>query len=217
MINPHRIERESGTDLIKAETRGLTGPDAVNALHLFLLKEWSAFDELTKKARVRRIRLGHLLLGLQHLIDSGENGDLCNFWEWFDDMVPGRSRSDARDMMHTAGQADPDAAYDRKLEKQKEYTERHYRKKFGLPFSTPTLPAPEPEAERSFKNTDQTPAEPEFFRPTRKPTKQFPSAEDDDSIIEQIINLFRRLSWNGCVRAIKRIGEEYKSRQAGKR
>ena len=32
----------NGNDLIKAETRGLTGPDAVNHLHLLLLNEYGA-------------------------------------------------------------------------------------------------------------------------------------------------------------------------------
>jgi hypothetical protein len=69
------------------------------------------------------------------LIDSGENGDLCTFWEWFDDMVPGRSRSDAEKMMTIARQPDPELAYQQRLEKQKEYTERHYQRKFGVPSS----------------------------------------------------------------------------------
>ena len=193
----------SSNEIVKAAKRELTGPDAVNHLHLLLLKEWNAVDELTKKARARRIRLGHLLLGLQQLIDSGENGDQCTFWEWFDDMVP-RSRSDARDLMNTARQANPEIAHQKKLEKQKEYNDRYYRKKLGAS-----------EAERSPEITEPAPSpeiEPEF-----KPKPHYPSAEGDDGIIEQIINLFCRLSWDGCVRAIKRIGEEYKSWQAGQR
>ena len=147
------------------------------------------------------------------LIDAGENGDQCTFWEWFDEMVPGRSRDDARHLIGIARQPDPEAAYQKKLKKQKEYTERHYRKKLG---------APAPEAEWSSKTssqetTDQAPAEPEFFPPAPKPKKQFPSAETDDDILEEIENLFRRLSWNGCVRGIKRIGQLYNEWQAGKR
>jgi hypothetical protein len=43
------------TDLVEADKRELSGPDAVNHLYDLLLKQWSAMDELTKKARVRRL------------------------------------------------------------------------------------------------------------------------------------------------------------------
>lgn len=200
------------TDLVEADKRELTGPDAVNHLHLLLLKQWGGLDDFIasarEKARVHRLAIGRTLLGLQQLIDSGENGDQCTFWEWFDEMVPGRSRDDARHLIGVARQPDPEVAYQKKLDKQKGYNERYYRKKLG---------APSPEAEWSPETTDQPLAEPELLPPAPTLKKHFPSAEGDDDIIEQIINLLRRLSWGGCVRAIKRIGEEYKSWQADKR
>ena len=151
--------------LIETNKSELTGPDAVNELHFLLLKHWQGTDDLIaatrEKVRIRRIAIGRLLLELQRRIDSGENGDLCNFWEWFDDMVPNRSRSDAEHLMTIARQPDPEVAYQKKLEKQKEYTSRHYQKKLGL-----TRPPP-------YKAEDNQPPEttpePEVMLPLASP------------------------------------------------
>jgi hypothetical protein len=198
------------TDLVEADNRELTGPDAVNHLYALLLDQWSGLDDFIASARnkaaARRLAIGRTLLGLQQLIDSGENGDQCTFWEWFDDMVPGRSRSDAGHLMTIARQPDPEVAYQKKLDKQKEYAERHYRKKLGaLPYKASDAPPPE-----------QAQAEPEFFPPPPKPKARFPSAEGDDDIIEQIINLFRRLSWDGRARLLKRLRQLYNDWRMGK-
>ena len=200
------------TDLVEADNRELTGPDAVNHLYALLLDQWSGLDDFIASARnkaaARRLAIGRTLLGLQQLIDSGENGDQCTFWEWFDEMVPGRSRSDAGHLMTIARQPEPELAYQKKLEKQEEYRERHYQKKFGaLPSKESDAPPPE-----------QTQAEPEFFPPPApKPKKQYPSAETDDDILDEIKNLFLRLSWDGCVRGIKMIEQIYKEWRAGGR
>ena len=201
------------TDLVEADKRELSGPDAVNHLYALLLDQWSGLDDFIasarEKARVRRLAIGRTLVGLQHLIDSGENGDQCTFWEWFDEMVPGRSRSDAEHLMTIARQPDPELAYQKKLEKQKEYNDRYYRKKLSVP---------PPEAERSLETTDQAPAAPEFFPPPApKPKTHYPSAETDDDVLDEIKRLFLRLSWDGCVRGIKIVGQIYKEWQAGKR
>ena len=172
-------------------------------------------DALTKKARERRIKLGHLLLGLQHLIDSGENGDQCTFWEWFDEMCPGRSRSDAEHLMTIARQPDPDAAYDRRLGKQKEYVERHWRKKLGAP-PLKAEDAPPSEAEDASEITDQTPAEREFFPPPPKPKPHYTSAEGDDALLDDLESGFRQLSWNGLVRWFKREHQLYNERKRGR-
>ena len=102
------------TDLVEADNRELTGPDAVNHLYALLLDQWSGLDDFIASARnkaaARRLAIGRTLLGLQQLIDSGENGDQCTFWEWFDEMVPGRSRSDAGRLMTIARQPEPELA-----------------------------------------------------------------------------------------------------------
>ena len=85
-------------------------------------------------------------------------------------MCPGRSRSDAEHLMTIARQPDPDAAYDRRLGKQKEYVERHWRKKLGAP-PLKAEDAPPSEAEDASEITDQTPAEPEFFRRRQNPSR----------------------------------------------
>jgi hypothetical protein len=198
------------TDLVEEDKRELAGPDAVNHLHLLLLKQWNGLEAFIAsardKARLRRLAIGRTLLELRRLIDSGENGDQCTFWEWFDEMIPGRSRDDARHLMEIARQPDPEVAYQKKLEKQKEYSERHYRKKFG---------APSPEAERSSKTSEQPPAEPEFFPPPPKPKTRYTSADSDDELLEEFENIFRRLSWDGRDRGIKRISKLYKDWKQG--
>src|SRR6516162_291418 len=98
----------------RTTTHELVGPDKINDLLARAIEEWSAMDAFIEgarqKAQQRRIKLGYILLELQHRIDAGENGDQCTFWEWFDDMVP-HSRSDAEKVMAIAREADPDAAY----------------------------------------------------------------------------------------------------------
>jgi len=130
---------EEMTEIVPVEAREIISLRSLDELHSLVVNEWTGMDSLIerthKKIRAQRIKIGHLLLELQQRIDAGENGDLCNFWEWFDDMIP-RSRRDAERLMSFARDDDPEAAYQRQLEKQKEYTERHYRKKFGA------LPAP---------------------------------------------------------------------------
>jgi hypothetical protein len=161
---------------------------SIDELCAIALSEWNAIDELIERARekiwARRIKIGHLLLELQQRIDAGENGDLCNFWEWYADMFT-RSRSDAERLMTIARDDDPEGAYQRRLEKQKEYTERHYRKKLSAPSS-------------------KMEAEPEQVPSPPKPSR-FPEADGDDEIIEEIVALYRRLSWGGRDKAATRI------------
>jgi hypothetical protein len=202
------------TDLVEADKRELAGPDAVNELHLLVLRQWNGLDDFIApardKARARRLAIGRTLLGLQQLIDSGENGDQCTFWEWFDEMLPGRSRSDARDMMNTARQPDPEVTHQKKLDKQKEYNDRYYRKKLAGP------PYKAEEAEWSPEITDQASAEPELLTPAPKPQRRFPSVEGDDALLDDFENIFRQLSWNGRVEGIRRINKLYNDWRAGK-
>jgi hypothetical protein len=178
------------TDLVETGNRDLAGPGRLNELYAVLIKEWGAHDNIIestrKKLQVRRIKIGSLLLEIKQRVDAGENGDQCTFWEWFDEMVPGRSRRDAERMIEIAGSDDPEAAYQKKLEKQKEYTERH-RKKLGAPSH-------ETEAAPSCK----TEAEPELPS-SPKPKARYPSAEGDDDLINQVEVIFRRLSWMGAI------------------
>jgi hypothetical protein len=105
-------------DLVETGTRRDTIPvKSIDEVYALLLDEWKGMDKLIEttreKVRQRRIRIGHLLLELQQRIDSGEYGELATFWEWFDEIVVGRSRSDARNLMHTASQDDPQGTYQR--------------------------------------------------------------------------------------------------------
>jgi hypothetical protein len=121
-------------DVVPVKAREIIPLRSIDELHSLAVSEWAGMDNLIertqKKVRTHRIKIGHLLLELQQRINAGENGDLCDFWEWFDDMIP-RSRGDATRLMAIAREDDPEAAYQRRLDKQKEYTERHYRKEAG--------------------------------------------------------------------------------------
>jgi hypothetical protein len=124
-------------------------------------------------------------------------------------MVPGRSRRDAERMIEIAGSDDPEAAYQKKLEKHKEYNDRYQRKKLGAPF---------PETEEGAEDgapSHETEAEPEP-PPTPKRKPRYTSAEGDDDLIDQVEDLFRQLSWDGRDRALKRISKLYNDWQVGK-
>jgi hypothetical protein len=194
------------TELTETNTHELAGPGKINELHAAIVKEWSAMNAFIegarKKAQLRRIKLGYLLLELQQRIEAGENGDQCTFWEWFADMIP-HSRSDAEKLMTIARQDDAESAYQKRLEKQKEYNARHYRKKFGPPSPEPTSSS-EPTSEPAG-----------LFAPAPRPKPRYPSAEGDDDLIEQLVSVFSRLSWDGCARGIKRLLQFYNDHRAG--
>jgi hypothetical protein len=96
------------TQIARVEAGEVTPLRSIDELCVIALNEWKAMDELIeatrKKVQARRIKIGHLLLELQQRIDAGENGDLCTFWEWFEDMFT-RSRSDAERLMTIARDA----------------------------------------------------------------------------------------------------------------
>jgi hypothetical protein len=192
---------DQSTEIVPAENREIILPRSIDELCVLALSEWNAMDELIERARkkvqARRIKIGHILLELQQRIDAGENGELCTFWEWYADMFT-RSRSDAERLMTIARDEDPEAAYQKRLEKQKEYNDRYYRKKFADPAAL--LSAPEMEAEPAVLLAP----EPELLPPPRSKSR-FPEADGDDEIIERMVADFRQLSWGGRDKAAKRI------------
>jgi hypothetical protein len=195
-------------EIVPVESRDIIPLRSIDELHSLAVNEWAGMDNLIertqKKVRAHRIKLGHLLLELQQRIDAGENGDLCNFWEWFDEMIP-RSRGDATRLMAIAREDDPEAAYQRQLDKQKEYTERHYRKKLGT--SSREIEAEPAAQSREIRATPpQSSKIPEPLPPPSKPSR-FPEAEGDDAIIEEIAALYERLSWDGRDKAAKRTDD----------
>ena len=206
-------------DLVETGTRRDTIPvKSIDEVYALLLDEWKGMDKLIEttreKVRQRRIRIGHLLLELQQRIDSGEYGELATFWQWFDEMVVGRSPSDARNLMHTASQDDPESTYQRKLEKQKEYNDRYYRKKLGAP-ETEVISGDQSQMDLSSE-VEEAEVESERLSPTPRPKPRYPTAETDDGIIKQIIALFRQLSpggWRKCLMALRQF---YNDRKRGR-
>jgi hypothetical protein len=188
------------TEIVPVEAREIIPLRSIDELCAIALGEWNAMDELIegarKKVQARRIKIGHLLLELQQRIDAGENGDLCNFWEWYADMFT-RSRSDAERMMTIARDDDPEAAYRRRLEKRKEYDDRYHRKRLSVPPR-------EMEAEPAAAQLSAPKMEAEPKPPPPKPSR-FPEADGDDEIIEEIAALYQRLSWGGRNKAATRI------------
>jgi hypothetical protein len=208
----------SKTDLVETDTqRDITPVMSIDEVYALLLDEWKGVDKLIEttrdKLRKRRIAIGHLLLQLQHRIDSGEYGEQATFWEWFDEMVPGRSRSDARGLMHTAAQDDPEGTYQHKLEKQKEYNDRYYRKKLGTPETEvnsgdqlQTNLVLDPEAE----------PEPDLLPPAPRPKPRYPTADTDDSIIKQALALLRHLSPGGWRTFLQKLRQLQNDRKRGR-
>jgi len=194
------------TEIAPFEARETIPLRSIDELCAVALSEWNAIDELIERARekiqARRIKIGHLLLELQQRIDAGENGDLCTFWEWYADMFT-RSRSDAERLMTIARDDNPEAAYQRRLEQRKEYDDRYHRKRLGAP-SREMEAEPETPEIRTALPQFETKAAPEMEPPPPKPSR-FPEAEGDDEIIEEIIALYRRLSWGGRDKAATRI------------
>jgi hypothetical protein len=190
------------TEIVPLEARETIPLRSIDELCAVALSEWNTIDELIERARekiqARRIKIGHLLLELQQRIDAGENGDLCTFWDWYADMFT-RSRSDAERMMTIARDDDPEAAYQRRLEKRKQYDDRYHRKRLSVPSREMEA---EPAAARL--SAPKMEAGPEVIPPPPK-LSRFPEANGDDELIEEIVALYRSLSWGGRDKAATRI------------
>jgi hypothetical protein len=210
---------ETMTEIVPVEARETIPLRSIEELCAIAISEWNAMDELLertqKKVQARRIKIGHLLLELQQRIDAGGNGDLCTFWGWYEDTFT-RSRRDAERLMAIARDDNPEAAYQRQLEKQKEYNERYHRRRLGAPTreseAEPTALSP-PDIKATPPQSSKMETEPE---PSPRPSR-FPEADGDDEIIEEIVALYQQLSWGGRDKAATRILTLYNEWKRGGR
>ena len=126
-------------------------------------------------------------------------------------MVPNRSRSDAEHLMTIARQPDPEVAYQKKLEKQKEYTARYLQKKVEAQV------VPSPPQKIADDQPPETTPEPELILASPpKAKRRFPDADGDDELIEDLVNVFRQLSWDGRARGMRRLKKLYNDWRVGK-
>lgn len=65
----------------------------------------------TKKIKVTRIEMGQVLIELRKRIEAGEIGKI-KWWDWYEENIPGRSRSHAETVMALAGAENPQEAYE---------------------------------------------------------------------------------------------------------
>jgi hypothetical protein len=199
------LEVAAVSKIIPVKAREIIPLRSIDELCATTLGEWNAMDELIegarKKVQARRVKIGHILLELQQRIDAGENGELCTFWEWYADMFT-RSRGDAERLMTIARDDDPEAAYQRRLEKRKEYDDRYHRKAAGRASISLSPSEMEAEPAAAQLSAPKMEAEPKPLPPKHS---RFPEAEGDGAIIEEIVALYQRLSWGGRDKAATRI------------
>jgi hypothetical protein len=177
-----------------------------------------AIETSTQKVRALRIEVGQLLIELRDRVEAGEIGELANWWDWFEDnkaLFGSIERRTAERYMQVAGDPDPVAKQD---ELRKKNTEQRRdqgkkddksnieqfpsdRRKKGDENQGETKPKydldPKPEP-------DPEPEPAPVRRVSAAPT--YPSSPEDDGLIEQFTDLFRRMSWDGRVRAMKAVG-----------
>jgi hypothetical protein len=58
--------------------------------------------------------------------------------------------------------------------------------------------------------------EPEVIPPASKLKKRYPSAEGDDDLIDDLETIFRRLTWDGRARGMRRLQKLYNDWRVGK-
>ena len=189
---------------------------------LAALEDW--VKESEKKRNSFEVSIGENLLELRDRVDAGEIGELANWWEWFEDnrmLLRNIARRTAERYMQIASAPDPEGkVIELRGKNRADKAASTQRQRQGQEAQGGKVPiAPEQaqmEPESSPEPKPQPESEPEpapVRRVSAAPT--YPSSPEDDELIEQFLDLFRRMSWDGRVRAMKGVGALYNKWRVG--
>ena len=183
MTQLHVVPRPSFEDLLRSARRRI---EAV-----------ISWEKETEDKRNRlMIAAGQALLELREAVLAGEVGELANWWEWFDDKIRICSRRQAQYYMQIASAKNPSAKANELRQKN---TERNqvYRAQPKVPLAR-------------HRDARSVTMEPEKAVVRITTERRYPTAPDDDVLLGQFVDIFKRMSWDARVRALKEVNELYK-------
>jgi hypothetical protein len=165
-----------------------------------------AIEQSDKKTKSLQIEVGELLIELRNRINAGEIGELAVWWEWFEEnrmLFRNISHDTAEHYMRIAGATDPE-------EKLVKHREQGNARKKSFRQKSPQSGA--------FRNapdcgTQETEPPSNVTRIPAAPT--YPSSPEDNALVEQFIELFRKMTDSARVRAMQEINALYRRWREG--
>jgi hypothetical protein len=177
------------------------------------LSKWNEIDSVIERAqsKVKSLWLetGRLLLQLKQCVDAGEVGELAIWWEWYADNFPkGRSQSDAQRLIAMASAPDPETAEQeaRAKNRQHQKTHRELRRRMFATIRSSDAGRAYVSANNEINGLASGKAELSLVEPA-KPEEQDTSQDD---LIDQIITLFKQLTWANREKATQRLTQVYR-------
>jgi hypothetical protein len=143
------------------------------------------------KFNAARMKLGQDLLETRARVEAGEEGSGVTWWQWFEKKFP-QSRSTAEKAMQIAVAENPQAA-DAAVRARNAVANRAYRAR--------QAGSRDPEPWSRFASVSRDTDAPIL---TSGPQEVLPPDPGEEHLIEQIIDLFKRLSRNAQVRCAVR-------------
>jgi hypothetical protein len=177
-----------------------------------------AIEQSDKKTKSLQIEVGELLIELRNRINAGEIGELAVWWEWFEEnrmLFRNISQATAEAYMQIAGAPDPEKrlAKHREQGAARQEAFRHKSPQLGPLRNGPNCGTP-PSLSTSTQgawvgreppsNVTRIPAAPTY-----------PSSPEDDALVEQFIELFRKMTDGARVRAMQEINALYRRWREG--
>jgi hypothetical protein len=171
-------------------------------LSRLMQRRCEAIQQSEVKTQSLKKAAGEVLLEMRDRIEAGELGDLCNWREWFEANVRVISLRTAYEYMQIAGAEDP-VAKETELRQRNREAQRAGRERLKLvPFVHDVMHKNSP---IKSMEADKPPV-----RITPPPKSKYPMAPGDDALVAQIVDIFKRMSWDARVRVMKELGELYK-------
>jgi hypothetical protein len=191
---------------IDEQARDLIGTTTSIALHrsmphlvLDIRKHFQHVIEADERLTSARIRLGLNLLEARRRVEAGEAGDGIRWWDWFDKTFP-QSRSNAEHVMALAAKPNPVAAH----EAEKAATRERVRALRSRASAVHPSCTAEPVVTEST-TYETEPPDRQAPMTTEQDQEVLPPEPSEQDLIDQIIDLYQRLSRHAQVRCAVRL------------
>jgi hypothetical protein len=165
-------------------TTTITRHRTMQHLVLDIRKNWQRTAELHQKFNVECLRLACDLHEARARVEAGEEGDVT-WWQCFAKNFP-QSRSDAERLLAIASAANPQAAYEAEKARNTVYNQAYRARQRQRLHLTEMEPPPEAQSE------------------------VLPPSPDEEDLIDQIVDLFKRLPRSSQVRCTIRLRKVFR-------